>query len=74
MLAGRLLHCQEFSSSVIVERNLFTENGDLILLSDNMCILFQSHLFYRLMFHTAVSVIFVNSFSRVTHGTTNECY
>jgi len=65
-----LLFSQEFSSLVAVERKLLTENGYIILLSDNICILFQSHVFYGLVFNTVSSVIFVKNSGRVTHGTT----
>jgi hypothetical protein len=68
-----LLFSQEFSSLVTVERKLWTENGYIILLTDNICIciyiVFQSHVFYGLVFNTVWSVIFVKNSSRVTHGT-----
>ena len=52
-----------------MERKLLTENGYIILLTDNICIVFQSHVFYGLMFKTVLSVIFVKNSSRVTQGT-----
>jgi hypothetical protein len=66
-----VLLSQEFSSLVAMERKLFTENGYIILLCENICIMFQSHVFYGLVFNTVLSVIFVKNSSRVTHGTTD---
>jgi hypothetical protein len=54
-----------------VERKLLTENGYIILLNDNICILFQSHVSYGLVFNTVLSAIFVKNSGRVKHGTTD---
>jgi hypothetical protein len=53
-----MLDSHKFSSVVTMERKLFSEKGYIILISDNICILFQSHLFYGLVFTTVFSVIF----------------